>query len=102
VSLNSIVPTIIEGVGVYDYGVGAEFRNFIKSSRRIQQMGRPSDVANAGEYRAGDMAAYVSGQHPASAYYRWCTCLSVKKLLAYLTTKESETILIKRMLFLTP
>ena len=62
-SLNSIVPTTIEGVCVYDDGVGAEFRNFIKSSRPIQQMGRLSDVANAGEYRAEDLAAFVSGQH---------------------------------------
>jgi hypothetical protein len=39
----------------------------------------------------------------ASACYRWCTGLGVRtKLLADLTTKESETILIKRMLFLTP
>jgi 3-oxoacyl-[acyl-carrier protein] reductase len=26
-------------------------------------MGRPSDVSNVGEYRAGDLAAFVSGQH---------------------------------------
>jgi 3-oxoacyl-[acyl-carrier protein] reductase len=63
VSLNSSVPTTIEGVGVYSDGVGAEFRNFIKSSSPIQQMGRPSDVENAGEYRAGDLVAFVSGQH---------------------------------------
>jgi 3-oxoacyl-[acyl-carrier protein] reductase len=29
-SLNSIVPTAIEGVGVHGNGVNAEFRNFIK------------------------------------------------------------------------
>jgi len=46
VSVNSIVPTAIEGVGVYGDGVSAEFRNFIKSFRPIQQMRRPSDVAN--------------------------------------------------------
>jgi 3-oxoacyl-[acyl-carrier protein] reductase len=63
VSLNSIVPTTIDGVDVYGDGVSAEFRNFIKSSRPIQQMGRPSDVANVGEYCAGDLAAFVSGQH---------------------------------------
>jgi 3-oxoacyl-[acyl-carrier protein] reductase len=63
VSVNSIVPTAIEDVGVYGDGVSAEFRNFIKSFRPIQQMGRPSDVANVGEYRAGDLAAFVSGQH---------------------------------------
>jgi 3-oxoacyl-[acyl-carrier protein] reductase len=63
VSLNSIVPTAIEGVGVYGDGVSAEFRNFIKSFRPIQQMGRPSDVANVVEYLAVDLAAFVSGQH---------------------------------------
>jgi hypothetical protein len=26
-------------------------------------MGRPSDVASVGEYRAGDLVAFVSGQH---------------------------------------
>ena len=49
-------------MGVYGDGVSAEFRNFIKSFRPIQQMGRPSDVANIGEYRAGELAAFVSGQ----------------------------------------
>jgi NAD(P)-dependent dehydrogenase (short-subunit alcohol dehydrogenase family) len=44
-------------------GGGAEFRNFIKSFRPMQRMGTPSDVANVGEYRAGDLAAFVSGQH---------------------------------------
>jgi NAD(P)-dependent dehydrogenase (short-subunit alcohol dehydrogenase family) len=63
VSVNSIVPTAIEGVSVYGDGVSAEFRNFIKSFRPTQQMGRPSDVANVGEYRAGDLATFVSGQH---------------------------------------
>ncbi len=32
VSLNSIVPPAIEGVGVYGDGVSAEFRNFINPS----------------------------------------------------------------------
>ena len=63
VSVNSIVLTAIEGAGVYGDGVSAEFRNFIKSFRPMQRMGTPSDVANVGEYRAGDLAAFVSGQH---------------------------------------
>src|SRR3712207_5176994 len=41
VSMNSIVSTAIESVGVYGDGVSAEFRNFIKFFRPIQQMGRP-------------------------------------------------------------
>jgi 3-oxoacyl-[acyl-carrier protein] reductase len=61
VSVNSIVPTAIEGAGVYGDGVSAEFRNFIKSFRPVQQMGRPSEVANVGEYRVGDLAAFGVG-----------------------------------------
>jgi 3-oxoacyl-[acyl-carrier protein] reductase len=63
VSVNSIVPSAIEGVDVYGDGVSAEFRNFIKSFAPVQRMETPSDVANVGEYRAGDLAAFVSGQH---------------------------------------
>ncbi len=61
--MNSIVPTGIEGVGVYGNGVGAEFQNFIKSFHPIQQMRKASNVENVGEYRARDLAAFVSGRH---------------------------------------
>jgi 3-oxoacyl-[acyl-carrier protein] reductase len=57
VSVNSIVPTAIEGVGVHGDDASAEFRTFKKSFRTIQQMGMPSDVANVGEYRVRDLAA---------------------------------------------
>lgn len=63
VTVNSILPTAIEGAGVHSDGFSAESRNFIKSFRPTQRMGTPNDVANAAEYLAGDLAAFVSGQH---------------------------------------
>ncbi|MDQ3908989.1 MAG: SDR family oxidoreductase [Thermoproteota archaeon] len=63
VSVNSIVPTAIEGVGLYGDGVSAEFLNFIKSFRPMQRIGTPSDVANVGEYLARDLGEFVSVQH---------------------------------------
>ena len=32
-------------------------------SSSLQRMGTPNDVANVAEYLAGDLAAFVSGQH---------------------------------------
>jgi 3-oxoacyl-[acyl-carrier protein] reductase len=63
VAVNSILPTAIEGAGIYGDGVKAEFREFIKSFCRMQRMGTPDDVANVAEYLAGDLATFVSGQH---------------------------------------
>src|ERR671917_1211873 len=100
VSLNSSVPTTIEGVGVYSDGVGAEFRNFIKSSSHTAD-GKAERCRKCRRISCGRSGGVC--EWAASACYRWCTGLGVQtKLLAYLTTKESETILITRMLFLTP
>jgi 3-oxoacyl-[acyl-carrier protein] reductase len=55
--------TAIEGAGVYSDGVNSEFRDFIKSFRPMQRMGTLDDVANAAEYLASDLSAFVSGQH---------------------------------------
>ena len=63
VTVNSILPTAIEGAGVHTDGGSTDFRNFIKSFRPMQRMGTPNDVANVAEYLAGDLAAFVSGQH---------------------------------------
>jgi 3-oxoacyl-[acyl-carrier protein] reductase len=63
VAVNSILPTAIGGAGVYGDGVKAEFREFITSFRPMQHMGTPDDVANVAEYLAGDLVAFVSGQH---------------------------------------
>jgi hypothetical protein len=60
--VNSILPTAIEGAGVYGDGVKREFRDFIESFRPMQRMGTPDDVANVAEYLAGDLAGFVSGQ----------------------------------------
>ena len=62
VTVNSILPTAIEGADVHS-GVSADLRNFIKSFRPTQRLGTPNDVANAAEYLAGDLAAFVSGPH---------------------------------------
>jgi 3-oxoacyl-[acyl-carrier protein] reductase len=62
VAVNSILPTAIEGAGVFTSEVSADFRNFIKSFRPMQRMGTLEDVANTAEYLATDLAAFVSGQ----------------------------------------
>ena len=63
VTVNSILPTATESAGVYGDGVSADFQNFIKPFRSMQRMGTPNDVANAAEYLAWDLAAFVSGQY---------------------------------------
>jgi 3-oxoacyl-[acyl-carrier protein] reductase len=61
--VNSILPTAIEGAGVFSDGVREEVMQFVRSTRPIQRMGTLKDVANAAEYLASDLAAFVSGQH---------------------------------------
>lgn len=63
VAVNSILPTAIEGAGVFADEVKPEFVNFIRSFRPMQRMGTMDDVANAAEYLAGDLSGFVSGQH---------------------------------------
>jgi 3-oxoacyl-[acyl-carrier protein] reductase len=63
VAVNSILPTAIEGAGIFTSEVSADFRNYIKSFRPMQRMGTVEDVANTAEYLASDLAAFVSGQH---------------------------------------
>ncbi len=62
-TVNSILPTAIEGAGVHSDGASPDFQNFIKCFRPTQRMGTPNDVEDAAEYLAGDLAAFVSGQH---------------------------------------
>jgi 3-oxoacyl-[acyl-carrier protein] reductase len=62
VAVNSILPTAIEGAGVFTEEVRPEIREFIKSFRPMQRMGTMDDVANAAEYGASDLSAFVSGQ----------------------------------------
>lgn len=63
VAVNSILPTAIEGAGVYAAEVKPEFREFIKTLHPMQRMGTLEDVADAAEYLASHLSRFVSGQH---------------------------------------
>jgi 3-oxoacyl-[acyl-carrier protein] reductase len=63
VAVNSILPTAIEGAGIYTDEVKPEVQNFVRGFRPMQRMGTVEDVANAAEYLASDLAGFVSGQH---------------------------------------
>ncbi len=65
VTVNSIIPTAIEGAGVFtDVADDDPFKQLMTTFRPIGgRLGRPGDVADAAEYFAGDLAAWVSGQH---------------------------------------
>lgn len=65
VTVNSILPTVIEGAGVFtDIGDDDPYRKMNAGFRPIGgRMGRPGDVADAAEYFAGELAGWVSGQH---------------------------------------
>lgn len=63
IAVNSIIPTAIEGAGVFTEAVDPAFREFVRSFRPMERMGTVEDVANAAEYLAGDLSAFVSGQH---------------------------------------
>ncbi|MDR3482892.1 MAG: SDR family oxidoreductase [Burkholderiaceae bacterium] len=63
IAVNSILPTAIEGAGVFSDEVKPEFLDFIRSFRPMQRMGTVEDVANAAEYLAGELSGFISGQH---------------------------------------
>ena len=58
-----ILPTAIEGAGVFTDGVSDQVLEFVRSFCPMARMGTTDDVANAAEYLASDMADFVSGQH---------------------------------------
>jgi 3-oxoacyl-[acyl-carrier protein] reductase len=64
VTVNTIVPTIIEGAGIVP-GID-ENHPIIRSMAAFRplggRLGRPSDIADAAQYLAGDLASWVSGQ----------------------------------------
>ncbi|MFE7503820.1 SDR family NAD(P)-dependent oxidoreductase [Promicromonospora sp. NPDC057488] len=65
VTVNSIIPTAIEGAGVFtqlpeDHPMRAMF----SAMRPLEgRFGTPDDVADAAEYFAGPLAHWISGQH---------------------------------------
>lgn len=65
ITVNSIIPTAIEGAGVFtqlpeDHPMRAMF----SAMRPLEgRFGTPDDVADAAEYFAGPLAHWISGQH---------------------------------------
>jgi 3-oxoacyl-[acyl-carrier protein] reductase len=63
VTVNSILPTAIEGAGVSTDEVRPAVREFIERYNPMKRMGTVEDVADAAEYLASPLAKFVSGQH---------------------------------------
>ena len=63
VTVNSILPTAIEGAGVYTEGASEDVMQFVRSLWPIRRMWTLDDVANAAEYLASDLADFISSQH---------------------------------------
>lgn len=61
---NGLPSTAIDGAGVFTSGVTEQALDFVRSFRPMARVGALEDVANAAEYLAGDLAGFVSGQHP--------------------------------------
>jgi 3-oxoacyl-[acyl-carrier protein] reductase len=65
VTVNTILPTVIADAGVFtDMGDDHPYHQLMENFRPIGgRMGHPSDVADAAEYFASDIAGWISGQH---------------------------------------
>jgi len=63
VTVNSILPTVTEGAGLSTDEVRPQAREFLRTFNPMQRAGTLTDVAGAAEYLAGDLSAFVSGQH---------------------------------------
>ena len=62
VTVNSILPTVIAGAGLSTGEVRPQAREFIRTFNPMQRAGTVQDVADAAEYLASDLSAFVSGQ----------------------------------------
>lgn len=65
ITVNSIIPTAIEGAGVFtEVPTDHPMRALFASGRPLGgRFGTVEDVADAAEYLAGPLASWVSGQH---------------------------------------
>jgi 3-oxoacyl-[acyl-carrier protein] reductase len=63
VTVNSILPTVTAGAGLSTDGVRPQADEFIRTFNPMGRAGTVGDVADAAEYFAGDLSAFVSGQH---------------------------------------
>ena len=63
VTVNSIHPTAIVGAGVGTKGLRPSVQQYIEQNNPMKRAGSLDDVADAVEYLAGPLSAYVSGQH---------------------------------------
>jgi 3-oxoacyl-[acyl-carrier protein] reductase len=63
VTVNSILPTVTAGAGLSTDAVRPQASEFIRAFNPMQRVGTLEDVADAAEYLAGDLSAFVSGQH---------------------------------------
>jgi 3-oxoacyl-[acyl-carrier protein] reductase len=63
ITVNSILPTVTAGAGLSTDTVRPRASEFIRTFNPMQRPGTVGDVADAAEYFAGDLSAFVSGQH---------------------------------------
>lgn len=62
VTVNAILPTVIAGAGLSTDELRPQAREFIRTFNPMQRAGTARDVADAAEYLASDLSAFVSGQ----------------------------------------
>jgi 3-oxoacyl-[acyl-carrier protein] reductase len=63
VTVNSIIPTATANAGVFTGGANSHVEDWVKEFRPMKRMGTVDDVADAAEYFASPLSAFVSGQH---------------------------------------
>lgn len=63
VTVNSILPTVTASAGLSMDYVRPRALEFARTLNPMQRAGTVDDVADAAEYLAGSLSAFVSGQH---------------------------------------